>query len=591
MKVQTPRAIPTRRFSRSQLFITLCVTALMSLASVPLAPIPSPAAMTAAEGSDPRIRPKESKPINLPQHHDDGPQTLAASYYSIEGNLDSTLMVSNQGPHQFEIRPALFSPTGQRFDGPPQMLEATTPYAFNIGEWVAMAGPSFQRGSLPVSYTGMDMELGGVVQIVDASQSLSFDEELTNPAKRFASSRLEGVWWLPSRRAEMAVVVTNTGGTFLTASLNLTGNEPTRNHTTAFSLSPHETRVLDVVELTGKQGDVIPKFGGVSINHEGSPGALIARGLIHEETTGFSSVIDFSDPEQAKSTRIDGAGLRIGRIGNEELSQIVVARNIDSVSATLNGRIPYTTRNGATGVIILPQGEFTSGETKVIDASEAIRRSGIKKIATAGLEFEYTGAPGSIIMSAYSVSRGRNHTFRVLLMDAASPPSSAGTYPWSITDDSSTIVYIKNVTSEPQDFIMVIRYGTVTDGYSPSIQTIAPGQTKAIDLHKLRDDQVPDGYGRTLPLDATGGQVHWSNRGRTRLPMIGRAEQVSLLGGVSMTAACGEPCCGDVFAGGFMSPAGAFGFAGAITTFVATEEWQDCFGTPFSAPAPAVLSS
>ena len=135
---------------------------------------------------------------------------------------------------------------------------------------------------------------------------------------------------------------------------------------------------------------------------------------------------------------------------------------------------------------------------------------------------------------------------------------------------------------------MTIRYGAVTDGYSPPIQTIAPGQTVAIDLRELRDRQKPDAYGRTLPLDATGGQLHWSTRGNTRLPMIG---QVSISNGVSMTAACGEPCCGDMFAGGFMSPGGAFGLPGATTTFVANEQWQDCWGSLFTGTAPAVYSS
>jgi hypothetical protein len=73
--------------------------------------------------------------------------------------------------------------------------------------------------------------------------------------------------------------------------------------------------------------------------------------------------------------------------------------------------------------------------------------------------------------------------------------------------------------------------------------------------------------------------------------MIGRAEQVSISAGISMTAACGEPCCGDMFAGGFVSPGGVFGFTGASTTFVANEQWQDCWGSLFTGSAPAVFSS
>ncbi len=85
--------------------------------------------------------------------------------------------------------------------------------------------------------------------------------------------------------------------------------------------------------------------------------------------------------------------------------------------------------------------------------------------------------------------------------------------------------------------------------------------------------------------------MHWSNRGRMRLLMIGRAEQVSLSGSVSMTAACGEPCCGDMFVGGFLSPGGVTGVIGDVTSFIANEQIQDCLGTPFTYLASATFTS
>jgi hypothetical protein len=475
---------PTAKFRMpANLFLIGAVLTLTTLALIPLGSYQRRAgAETLKVAPKSIISSPGLKRGRMPATQDppDTQHTLAAAYYNARQGVQATVMLSNQGPHQIEVHPTLFNLKGERFDAPTKTLEKMTPNTLDIGEWVSLAGPSFQEGSLQVTYTGKPMEIGGVVQLVSPARSLSFDEEINEPSFSFASSRLEGVWWFPSRDSELNVVVSNTSELPVVANLQISGNEPKRSQAVDLSLSPHETRKMNLQDLVGKQGEALPKFGGISIGHSGAPGAIIARGMIRNEATGFSSVVDFCDPGRAKSSRVDGAGIRIGRIGKEELSQIIVARNTGPVDSTLNVRIPFTKTSGETGVISLPEVRFSAGETKVIDPGDDIRRNGINGIATAGLEFEYSGAPGSMTLSAYSVSKSGNQTFRVLLVDPASHHSSAGTYPWSITPDSSTVVYIKNTTNEPQDFIMTIRYGTVTDGYSPAVQTVAPGQTQAI---------------------------------------------------------------------------------------------------------------
>lgn len=43
----------------------------------------------------------------------DKPHLLAASYYSVKDNLTATLMLNNKGPEPVEVKPTLFSLTGQ----------------------------------------------------------------------------------------------------------------------------------------------------------------------------------------------------------------------------------------------------------------------------------------------------------------------------------------------------------------------------------------------------------------------------------------------------------------------------------------------
>jgi len=158
---------------------------------------------------------------SAPQHVE-LPHLLAASYYSLNGGLNATLMLSNQGPHSMSIGVNLFSLTGARLTAPTITLEGNTFRGFDLNEWAIAGGPDFREGSLQVAYTGGDMELGGVVKLVDADRSLIFDEELAEPMM-FASSRLEGVWWLPSHKTEMLLAVSNTADAPLSVNINVDG--------------------------------------------------------------------------------------------------------------------------------------------------------------------------------------------------------------------------------------------------------------------------------------------------------------------------------------------------------------------------------
>ena len=126
-------------------------------------------------------------PTSTPEIH-----TLAATYYRINSNFESTLMVSNQGPNPMPIQITLFNLSGERFDLPSDVLNGKEVKAFNLRNYIQ--SPNFQEGSLQITYQGKRLELGGVVQIVDANRSLIFDEELAE-TKYFASTKLEGVWW------------------------------------------------------------------------------------------------------------------------------------------------------------------------------------------------------------------------------------------------------------------------------------------------------------------------------------------------------------------------------------------------------------
>jgi hypothetical protein len=72
-------------------------------------------------------------------------------------------------------------------------------------------------------------------------------------------------------------------------------------------------------DLLGKERGAISSFGAISIAHNGGPGALLARAMAHDASRGYSLPIQFTDPATAKSTNLQGAGLRLGNAGRESL--------------------------------------------------------------------------------------------------------------------------------------------------------------------------------------------------------------------------------------------------------------------------------
>lgn len=157
------------------------------------------------------------------------------------------------------------------------------------------------------------------------------------------------------------------------------------------------------------------------------------------------------------------------------------------------------------GVVTLPKTRLAAGQIKVIDLQRLVGKDGMPQdIATAGLEFEYTGTPGSVIISAQSVSSGGNHVFRVPLWDPLAQRSPTGGYPWYIEGDSSTAIYIKNITNHAQHYVGRFTHSGGT--YILGMKSIEAHQTLSVDLRALRDNQVPDYFGQIIPPTTSRGQ-------------------------------------------------------------------------------------
>lgn len=348
-------------------------------------------------------------------------------------------------------------------------------------------------------------------------------------------------------------------------------------------LNPHQTRALDILrDLVGRQqGGTIHKEGGISIAHSGAPGAILARMLVSKESTGFSSVADFVDPQATRSSKWNGSGYRIGKIGNEELTPIVVARNIGSDPTVVSGRLSYTNDPGEVIFINVPAVRVNANDTKMIDVERAVRQRDVPaNITDTGFEFEYSTPNGTVIMTALSVSRSENQVFRVPLFDPQRMASSAGGYPWKAEGDYTTVLYIKNETDQPQQYTAALIYEG--GNYATGVKDIKPHQLITIDFRALRDNQTPDANKQTIPLNIEHGEIAWSSHGETNKALSGRSHQSSIVEGVSSTYDC-RNCCpdNDIYTGASI-PGFIYVVPDDIYPFQAEMTTENCFGTVLS---------
>jgi hypothetical protein len=428
------------------------------------------------------------------------------------------------------------------------------------------------------------LEMGGGLSITNTARSLIFDEQLLEPGMKFSSSQLEAVYAIPFESAKVSVIITNTTSQPLTVSGDAIFADATGHHPINSQLSGYESEVIDLPKGLVKKAPA----GAVSLSHTGEPGALLAMIHVQDEDKGFSTAVNFTDPAQGKTTAWHGAGLRLGHVFGDALKPVIAVRNLGSEATTVTARVPYSKQDGNTGTIALPQVSLTPGEIRLLNTSNP--QLSQPDFATAGLELDYTGAPGSVIASALSVSQSGTHVFTLPLKDPQGGLSSTGGYPWFTNGSASTVVFIKNTTAQPRQFHVTLSYQG--DKWGSNLKTLAPGQTYLLDVRQVRDEQEAGSDGSLIPPDATSGHVAWSVRGSENKVLIGRAQTVDFAVGLASSYEC-QCTCPASFDHSFMSPGSVTGFPGSTQQFLANEVDRNCYGTlqaPYTVLYPAFSS-
>jgi hypothetical protein len=524
---------------------------------------------------------------------DETPHTLVGSYYTLQNNLDAKLLLNNKGNSPLEVQPTLYNLQGQELQIPSVTVEPQSFRFINLSDWASIGGESFRSGNIKLFHTGKDLVLGAQIYLTDEEHSLSFEEKLTEIGK-FDSLKQEAVWVMPTQQTEVKVVLTNTTNAALSLTAKLARNPNIVGNPQVFQLAAHETKVLNLrQDFTNGNQFANSTLVGLSLEYTAVKDALLARIMLGDAARGYSNVVQFSNPNGGKSKEYQGVGFQIEDINGLQLAPIIVARNVGTSTATVNTQVPYTRIDGTRGTITLPQKQLSASEIGLIDTRKIVTRVQQEQIKVASLEVRYNTTAGSVIVASHSVSTDGNQVFRVPMWDPLGQRSPTGGYPWHIEGTSQTETYIKNITDQEQDYVafLVWENGGM---YMIGLKPIAAYETVHIDVKKLRDEQIPDERGRTIPFYLASSQLQWTLRRKDTLPdddiranlaLIGRSEQVDITKGIVNNYACQNCCAGDFISGRIeaadLSQEGQPIAFGGTRNYLAVERQQTCYGLPY----------
>jgi hypothetical protein len=172
------------------------------------------------------------------------------------------------------------------------------------------------------------------------------------------------------------------------------------------------------------------------------------------------------------------------------------------------------------------------------------------------------------------------------LWDAPALKSASSLYPFTIEGTSSTKAYIKNAGYKNETYVSRITWGT--DGeYAIPITTIKKGETVEIDVKKLRDEQIPDARGRTIPLNISKGQINWLLRRSdatkeealaNKVPLVGQALQVDSVKGIHYSYFCLSCCEYSAYSYATLVPSNAQAVHPISFQYQILETGIDCYG-------------
>ena len=494
-------------------------------------------------------------------------QIIYAPIFDLPEAASSEINLNCRSPHPINVTPTFYTREGQAIVGEVIQLQPAEIRFLNTKSLIPAEYRHQQHwGGMSFSYLGRYREMWAQLTLHGIRNGGSANV-LFSVLSDINANAQGAVWWMP-QDGTVAIALGNSSNQDIHASLEFSGGEVEE-----VELAPFASQVIRRhADQRGGRSATRGRAESVIIRPRGSMDRLTATGVVYSADGKFTGMTRFYNLENPFQANLYATRFRV----KDNVPHLLL-RNTTGANLTVQPKF-RSVSDQASDAVELPS--ITLGPNQVTELNldplltAATHRSDLDEVS---VQIVNSGAPGSLIGALYGTNQRTGTVYDVPLRDSGKLRESTGAYPIRLDGDYSTIISLTNASDAPTKFTAQINY----EGgpYLLPIYHLSPGQTVVLDLRKLRDEQVPDWQGRTLPHSFTGGQFHWSIRGvNPTARVLGRAEIVSRREQVSSSYSC-YMNCPDSFDRAYF-PNGLIVGIGGLVAGVPVEIGYDCFSYP-----------
>ena len=432
----------------------------------------------------------------------------------------SELVFNSRSPQALDVTPIFYKRDGTRIAGEPVKVESAEIRYVDVRKLIPPAYRGDRDwGGIGLAYHGVAREMWAQLRFLGVNGGSNVDEFFVVKAES-RSDVQEAVWWTPPKSTSIIALGNVTSAP--TGAKVTFGNGDVQS----IQIAPNGTEIIRRSNSKAVES--------VRIDITGLPGSIIPTGVITTKGGSFNSVIRFYDTKMTRQPHLFANGLRLGGVAPH-----LVLKNTST--EPLTAQAAAVSLAGVTNVqpITLPAVQLAGGEMRELDLSGLTNKPGFD---VASLKVSNSGAPGSLIGSIHSIQDQSGLSYETPLRDTGAVRAMTGSYPWKVTNDFTTLIYITNVSDQEAEFMGEINYRGGRVIIDP--RKLQSGETAVFDMRKVRDEEMADSDGRKVPREVSSGQFKWSVRGETKGKhlLIGRAEMVSRSQRISTSYSCTDPC-------------------------------------------------
>ncbi len=234
-------------------------------------------------------------------------------------------------------------------------------------------------------------------------------------------------------------------------------------------------------------------------------------------------MLDFPDPGVQHASALHASGVPIGKptkdspyAGTGTFTPHVIVRNLLGAPQRVTVTIEYPAETGTEQTALAPF-SLAGYATQDISLDSAAGRLPLP-LPFCSIRVQYSGLPGSALTEVASIEAKGDLVIDGRLANEGDGWAGSGANPWHLDEGTESVIFLTDMGEQEARIGFQIQANGVE--YHLTDLKLAPHETRAVDIRKLRDEKKPDFRGNKLPANATDGSVLWIRL--DDVPVMGR---------------------------------------------------------------------